>query len=77
METVDKDYLKGFNQGYLLAKHEPTLLKTLLKGKLPENEYFKGINAGKDEYNIEKMKSRLKTPTKSEPSKAIIKGKGK
>ena len=74
--TQEQQFTKGFNNGYLLAKHEPVLLKQLLIAK-NDNEYFKGLVSGKKEHDIEKMKVRLKTVTKSETTvrKQITRGK--
>lgn len=52
METDEKLYIQGFNNGYLLAKHEPELAARL--AALPnENDYFKGLVSGKTEYETE------------------------
>ena len=42
---IDPAYLKGFNYGYLLAEHHPTIAEMLLK---PENQapYFIGFENG-------------------------------
>ncbi|GBL34932.1 hypothetical protein EMGBS15_05270 [Filimonas sp.] len=73
--TEEQHFTKGFNNGYLLAKHEPVLLKQLLIAK-NDNEYFKGMVLGKKQHEIEKMRVRLKTVSKSETTvkKQITKG---
>ena len=61
MEKNEKLYTEGFNNGYLIAKHEPELSKKLASGNTNEgNEYFDGLISGKQEYEMEKVKGRLK-----------------
>lgn len=50
---VDPKYLKGFNNGYQLAKHEPALAAQLTKNPNEHNAYFKGLAGGKQEYEKE------------------------
>ena len=56
-ETPHPDYLKGFNEGYMISKHLPDLA-----GKLPsalgENERGKGFLDGKQQFLAEKNKDR-------------------
>ncbi len=67
---VDMQYLKGFNQGYVLAEYTPDLVNILLKNDLPANEYFTGFKAGNEEYSIEKARDRRKNITSEDaPSK--------
>jgi len=51
--TVDPNYLKGFNSGYLMAKHEPELAAQLTANRNDNNAYFKGITGGKEQYDKE------------------------
>jgi len=75
---VDKNYLKGFNHGYLLATHEPDLVNKIVSNKNDHNEYFKGIVAGKQEHDMEKVRERLKGISRNNPpTKEITKNKGK
>lgn len=57
---VDKHYQKGFNQGYVFAEHEPQFAKMLTQKNVPENEYFTGFKAGREQFGLEKMRDRLK-----------------
>ena len=52
-EDVDALYLKGFNNGYLLAKHDPELAAKLIAQPNGQNLYFKGLVSGKNEYEAE------------------------
>lgn len=51
-ENVDAEYLRGFNDGYLLAKHQPDISKAIdsLKGNA---ERIQGIKDGMQEYSKE------------------------
>lgn len=65
--TVDPQYLKGFNNGYLLSKHDPNLAAQLTAQPNDQNEYFKGLTAGKKEYEREWARSFSKgTPAKDD-----------
>ena len=54
MEGQEKQYSKGFNSGYLIAKHEPELYSTVTKGLDSKNEYIDGLVSGGKEYEHEK-----------------------
>ena len=58
MVTNEVLYIKGFNHGYLMAKHEPEVLKHLLTAT-PENEYLQGMQEGQKEYEKELAKEKL------------------
>ena len=57
-----EEYVKGFNNGYLIRKNHPVLAKTLLNGASGKSEYLDGLKAGNQEYekewvkNLEEMK---------------------
>jgi len=54
MEQQDEQqYIKGFNNGYLLAKHEPALAAQLAATPNPQNAYYEGLAGGKDQYDRE------------------------
>jgi len=53
--TPPPDYIKGFNEGYLMAKHEPELLEKL-PPDLGKSERSSGFKAGKEQYFLEKAK---------------------
>lgn len=71
---VDKDYLKGFNHGYVFAEHEPQFAKMLTQSNVPQNEYFSGVKAGRNQYGMEKMKEKLKSLPNT--GKGVDKSKG-
>ena len=51
-------YVKGFNNGYLLAKHEPALLSEISRTLKSSNEYIEGIFSGKEQYEIEQTRTQ-------------------
>jgi len=78
MDTPEQKYIKGFNHGYLIATHEPDLAKKIVANKNDHNEYFKGFVSGKQEHDLEKLKSRVKGIIQNKtPSKGIAKDKGR
>jgi hypothetical protein len=58
MEKLSKQYLKGFNYAYLLAKHKPELIKSIVTTK-SQNEYIQGLKDSKDTFEQSKVKSRF------------------
>ncbi|MGF1924721.1 MAG: hypothetical protein ACQUHE_11125 [Bacteroidia bacterium] len=46
-------YIKGFNSGYILQKHEPDLLKSITQAKNRGSDYLEGIAAGAKQYRKE------------------------
>ncbi len=49
MEVLE-EYVKGFNNGYLLRKNHPVLAKGLVSGASGKSEYLDGLKAGSQEY---------------------------
>lgn len=74
-QEVSQTYLKGFNNGYQLAKHEPELLDTLLKAKSQGSEYLKALEAGKRQHQKEIIMEQMKQQTKQQ-SQSRDKGRG-
>ena len=79
LNSPEKKFTKGFNVGYDLAKHEPELLSKIVKIPNENNDYFKGIQLGKKQFGIERMKEKAKglEPKKKSPDKPKNIGKGK
>ena len=74
----DKLFIKGFNNGYLIAEHEPELAAQLVKVPNDHSDYFEGIVLGKQEFEMEKVRERLKGMSRNEaPMKDVDKNKGK
>lgn len=59
MEDSTKEYAKRFNQGYLLAKHEPELLAQITKGN-ENSDYIKTMKQGAKEAGREKVREQLR-----------------
>ena len=58
-EQQEKQFITGFNNGYLLAKFLPELLIRLVKNLTPTNEYFQGFFSGSKEFEMENSKRQL------------------
>ena len=68
MEGQDEQYTKGFNNGYLLARHEPELAAKLAANPNEQNPFFRGIAGGKAQYEKE-VKEWAKGFSKDAPGK--------
>ncbi len=64
----EQQYIKGFNNGYLLAKHEPGLAAQLAANPNEQNDYFKGLIGGKQQYDKE-TQEWAKSFTRQVPAK--------
>ncbi|MBK8954971.1 MAG: hypothetical protein AB7O73_12865 [Bacteroidia bacterium] len=53
MEINEKLFIKGFNDGYILANHEPKLLDAILHNISPTNSYINGLSSGQKEFELE------------------------
>ncbi|EHQ29781.1 hypothetical protein [Mucilaginibacter paludis] len=53
MDEQEQKYIDGFNSGYLLAKHEPTLAAQITSSPNEHNPFFSGLVSGKAEYERE------------------------
>ncbi|WP_298508200.1 hypothetical protein [uncultured Kordia sp.] len=65
----EKQYINGVNHAYILAQHQPTLLKQLLESKT-QNDYFIGLQDGQRMYEQSRSKSRLQQLNKIKGNKA-------
>ena len=54
-----KTYIKYFNYGYLLAQHEPKVLKRLLASKINDTSMLKGLEDGEVQFENEKEIDRI------------------
>ncbi len=74
------DCIKGFNEGCLLAKHDPELFEKL-SADLDKSERGAGFKAGKEEYLLDKAKERqtawMRKDRLSSLKKTIAKNKEK
>jgi len=67
MEEQDKLYIQGFNNGYLLSKHEPELAAKITAHNNGKSEYFSGLVSGKQEHEAE-IREWAKSFTKGKSS---------
>ena len=58
MEENNTQYTDGFNKGYLLNKHRPELLKSMLPTIKPENDFLDGLIGGSKEHELEMEKTQ-------------------
>ena len=59
IELNEKQFIAGFNSGYLLAVYEPQMLTSLLQNIKPVNSYISGMAFGQKEFELEQMKTHL------------------
>jgi hypothetical protein len=61
MEDNEKDqrYINGFNDGYLLSRFEPQLMKKIGRQSMEGNPYFEGMTTGAKVYEQEKFLQQL------------------
>jgi len=64
-EELTPKELKGFNAGYLIAKHDPELFKVLEKSLGSESEYIQGLKYGKLQADRENLLEQIKGQKKS------------
>lgn len=72
--TPSPDYLKGFNQGYIMAKHEPQLIEQILPS-LGDSERGTGFKQGKEAYEAEKQKEHTPSWLKKDAFSDLDKGR--
>ncbi len=57
----EKNYIKGFNAGYLLSQHEPELMKKIMASPNDRtNDYYSGLQDGKKQRDKEKILAQMK-----------------
>ena len=52
-------YIKLFNYGYFLSKHEPKILEKLLKASKENEDMYGPLKAGEAEYKMELNREKL------------------
>ncbi len=71
-------FVKGLNGGYRVAKHDPELAAELIKESISGSEYFEGIVSGKQEFEREKARERLRGMNRNDiPNDDVTKNKGR
>jgi hypothetical protein len=56
----EKQFIKGFNVGYQLSKHDPELLEKLTKNKADNSEYMRALQLGAKQHDAEKLLQQIK-----------------
>lgn len=64
-EKISEKYVKGFNDGYIISKHEPELMEKLLESEIPDQEYKKALEAGERQNRKEMLINQMKDQTQS------------
>jgi len=54
-EEKEQQYIKAFNNGYVLEKHEPRLLADILKSVDKAKPYFQALQAGQRQFQKDKF----------------------
>jgi len=65
-EKIDSKQLKGFNDGYLLAVHEPELAEKLSKIEVI-SPWLVGMQQGRGQFLKEQLKTKLPNWLKENP----------
>lgn len=74
---AEQQYIKGFNNGFLLAEHAPSLVQKLVPGLQTANDYTDGLIAGSQQYILDKERddltelSRLRDNSKERDERAL------
>lgn len=63
---VDPDYLKGFNDGYLIARYEPELAEKFSKIEAVSPRII-GMQQGREQFVKEQLRAKLPTWLKDDP----------
>lgn len=79
--TEDPNFSKGFNNGWIIAKHEPEVSKALVislqMAEKHQDIYFEGMQEGILHHELERAKDRFKDYEAPDKGKTPDKGKGR
>ena len=50
---LSNEYVQGFNNGYIIRKNHPLLMKSLINGTSGSSQYLQGLRAGGQQYEKE------------------------
>lgn len=59
MSDQEELYIKGFNSGYLLSKHDSELYDRVVKSLDQKHDYLRGLQAGKKQHDRELLLTQL------------------
>ena len=57
----EQQYIKAFNQGYVLSKHKPEFIEIVKASPDSSVDYFQAILAGAKQYEKDMAKEKFKT----------------
>ncbi len=66
MEAKERNYIKGFNQGYDLKKYHPELLSRLLGAMQNKSDYKQSLSDGGKQYEKEMTQKQIQEKLKSQ-----------
>jgi len=58
-EDPSDEYIKAYNEGYQMARHEPELLDEVLKSQ--DSQYIRTMSLGKEQFEHEKLMTEMKS----------------
>ncbi len=66
-DKVEPEYVRGFNEGYMIARHKPELAEKLAN---IDSDFIRlaGFKAGQDQYQKEQVRERLPSWLKGDRS---------
>jgi len=59
----EQEYMKGFNNAYLLATYRPELLQEIIPDNNSIGDYYTGFFAGKEQWEFDKEQEKLQELT--------------
>ncbi len=65
----DQQYIKGFNQGYLLKQHKTELYQTMTNGIVGDSPYKEGFLDGGKQFELERAQQQIKERMQKNRSK--------
>ena len=65
-DQIDPDYIKGFNEGYVITQHMPDIAEPLAKA-YGESARGQGFQQGKEQYQNEQFERRMPSWLKYNP----------
>lgn len=60
MDSNEQTFIKGFNAGYQMRKHDPALIERLCSDGKAKGEYFRAMELGKRAFERERVLDILK-----------------
>ena len=64
---LSNEYVQGFNNGYIIRKNHPLLMKNLVQGSKGNSQYLEGLKAGAKQYEKE-INVKMRNLKQEQPS---------